>query len=217
MASPRPLDKDLYALRHRAQELSKGIQKTMRGLTKPHCEWSDLLNEMSVISSQLINIQQDFEKENGRISQQLSKFTLQPGHSHFDCSLIGIKKMPQIVEDTNKYYNDKENEFIKNYDENEIIDKLVKYNRMLAKVDHFNSISIAKTKIPHDYHKNEIQQENEKKEEDGDTKMMMEDQDEEEKMKRKYEKYLVEFMFCGQTPEQRARMASEDPSDDEMH
>ena len=217
MASPRPLDKDLYALRHRAQELSKGISKTMQGLHSNNCSWPDILNEMSVISSQLINIQQDIEKG---IGSQLYKFMLQPNHGHFDSSIIGIKKMPQIVDDSNDYYQDIDNEWYKNYDEQEIIQQLTKYNRMLSKLDLFNAKCIANAKRRVARDNIEIKQGgkdgNEEKEEDGDIKMKQhEEQREREKIKSKYDKYLVEFMFCGQTPEQRARMASDD--EDEFH
>ena len=79
---------------------------------------------------------------------------------------------------------------------------------MLSRLDFFNSICIAQTK----------HEENAKKEKDGDgDEKMKEIAQQNEKIKRKHERYLVEFMFCGQTPEQRARMASNDSSDDEMH
>ena len=121
MTSPRPLDKDLYALRHRAQELSKGVAKTMQQLTRNNSDWSNVLNECSVISSQLMNIQNDIEKG---IGSQLNKFTLQPSHGHFDFNPIGVQKMPQIVEETNKLYADNNTKFIKEYDEMEILSQL---------------------------------------------------------------------------------------------
>lgn len=203
MTSPRPLDKDLYALRHRAQELSKGITRAMRGLTVQNSDWNTVLNECSVISSQLINIQSDMEKN---VGAQLSKFTLQPMHSHFNCESIGIKKMPHLVQDANRYFADNNNEFIRKYDGDELADRLNAYNRMLSKIDLFNAIYSAGTRSKEDKQEAEG-------DEDGDEKMSL---DQTEKMKRTMDRYLVEYMFCGQTPEQRARMASEEPSDDEF-
>ena len=207
MSSPRPLDKDLYALRHRAQELSKGITRAMRGLSVPNSDWNTVLNECSVISSQLINIQSDLEKN---VGAQLSKFTLQPMHSHFNCETIGIKKMPQIMEHSNRYFADNHNEFIRKYDGDELAERLNAFNRMLSKLDLFNAIYSAGTRSK-DGATTQAQEDG-----DGDEKMK-EDIDQTEKMKRKMDRYLVEYMFCGQTPEQRARLASEEPSDDEFH
>eukprot|EP01084_Bolivina_argentea_P299490 516250_1 len=204
MSSPKPLDKDLYALRHRAQELSKGIGKAMQELHKNNNDCSAVLNQFSVVSSQLLNIQTDIENN---VGLQLNKFTLQPSHGHFNCSTIGIKKLPQIVENTNKYYTNKDNKFIKNYDESELINQLNDYNKMLARLDQFNSICIVQTKN---------NDKNENDDGDGDEKMK-EIENKNIKINRKKDKYLVEYMFCGQTPEQRARMASEEPSDDEFH
>ena len=205
MTSPRPLDKDLYALRHRAQELSKGVAKTMQQLMLNKSDWSNVWNECSVISSQLMNIQNDIEKG---IGSQLNKFTLQPSHGHFDFNPIGVQKMPQIVEDTNKYYTDGSSKWIREYDESEILNQLNNFNKMLSRLDLFNSICIAQTKNDENV--------KEDKDGDGDEKMKVAAQ-QNEKMQRKHHRYLVEFVFCGQTPEQRARMASNDSSDDEMH
>eukprot|EP00483_Globobulimina_turgida_P013050 UN13074 len=114
--------------------------------------------------------------------------------------------MPQIIEDTNKYYANNDNNFANQYDESELINRLTDYNKMLSRLDQFNSICIAQTKS-NDKNEND---------DDGDEKMK-EIENKNIKMNRKNDKYLVEFMFCGQTPEQRARMASEEPSDDEFH
>ena len=80
MATLRPLDKDLYALRHRAQELSKGIAKAMQRLSASQRarDWKAALNEFSVIASQLRKLQGDVEKG---VGSQLAKFTLQPSHA----------------------------------------------------------------------------------------------------------------------------------------
>lgn len=235
MTSPRPLDKDLYAIRHRAQELSKAIAKLDHQLISSAHDWSTVLNQCSVISSQLINIQLDMERH--KIGQQLNKFTLQPAHSHFDCASIGIRKMPQIMQESQKLYADKSNRFIQHYDESELLHKLTSYNKMLATLHHFNSIQIARTKIAHGDHEQKkdlnammMMDGNEHDEDDDDIQMKSkhnqnekekekekknEMETEREKWQRKQEKYLVEFMFCGQTPEQRARIASEESSDDD--
>eukprot|EP01083_Nonionella_stella_P156773 508053_1 len=165
MMSSRPLDKDLYALRHRAQELSKGIGKTMQQLTQNKSDWRNVLNELSVVSSQLINIQNDIEKG---VGAQLNKFTLQPSHAHFNCESIGCKKMPQIVNDTNRYYTDNSNTFIKQYDEPELVQRLNHYNKMLPHLDQFNAIRIAHTKS--NDQDNEEDEEGDQKNERNDSK-----------------------------------------------
>eukprot|EP01084_Bolivina_argentea_P236049 397021_1 len=115
----------------------------MQQLAQNKSDWRNVLNELSVVSSQLINIQNDIEKG---VGAQLNKFTLQPSHAHFNCESIGCKKMPQIVNDTNRYYTDNNNTFIKQYDEPELVKQLNNYNKMLSHLDQFNAIRIAHTK-----------------------------------------------------------------------
>ena len=92
------LNKDLRAIRHRASELSKAIENIFRYPADRN--WESLINQCSVISQQLLLLQADFERG---ILIFPSKFMVQPLHEHFDCEILGVKKMPQIEANIMQY------------------------------------------------------------------------------------------------------------------
>ena len=98
----KDLSKDLRSLRHRAAELSKAIHNIFYNQRQQmkHVTWNSFINQCSIISQQLLLLQTDFEKG---ILTFPSKFMVQPLHEHFDCEILGVKKMPQIESNIMQY------------------------------------------------------------------------------------------------------------------
>ncbi|ETO08457.1 hypothetical protein RFI_28929 [Reticulomyxa filosa] len=86
----RHLEKELMSLRHRAKQLSDALSKI--NINDPNQHWKVFLDQFKVICQQLAFLQRELAPQ----TNQISKFVIQPTIDHFDCTQLGIKKIPQI-------------------------------------------------------------------------------------------------------------------------